>query len=343
MEDENEAIARTGLEVATDAVTDLLTGITVPAPIRKNVFKAFDRLCSAAIDIPVSYLEGKAAERRAETQARVKLIAASGDQIAKDLKPDSEYANRAAQKYGERILREQINVDQACEVAAEHLKHELLDSGVTSEKTSDAKEISDEWLSSFEREASAKTSEEMQLLFGRILAGEIKTPESFSIKTIKLLGSLDSNIAAQFQKLCSISVSLEPHDKIFDARAVSVAGNAANNGLIDFGLGFDQLNLLQEYGLIIGDYNSSLDYKICIANADQKVGMYFMYQGKAFGLVSSGEPNFPDQLAFHGVALSRSGKELFRIVDKIPNDVYTARFKEFLGSRGFEMVDVRIA
>jgi hypothetical protein len=52
----------------TGAVGGLVDGATnLPLPIRKNLFKALDQLCTAIIDIPVAYLEGKAAERRAET------------------------------------------------------------------------------------------------------------------------------------------------------------------------------------------------------------------------------------------------------------------------------------
>ncbi|MCW5318434.1 hypothetical protein GTQ43_33375 [Nostoc sp. KVJ3] len=69
-EDSNRGL----IEIAQDAVTDLMTGSSIPTPIKRNAFKAFAQLCSAAIDIPVAYLEGFAAEKRAETQARLKII-----------------------------------------------------------------------------------------------------------------------------------------------------------------------------------------------------------------------------------------------------------------------------
>ncbi len=48
---------------AWDVATEMMTGI--PAPVRKNAFKAFGQLCTAAVDIPVAYLEGRAKEIRA--------------------------------------------------------------------------------------------------------------------------------------------------------------------------------------------------------------------------------------------------------------------------------------
>jgi hypothetical protein len=60
----------------------------------------------------------------------------------------------------------------------------------------DAKsEIEDDWLNLFSRLAEDKSSEELQSLFGKILAGEIKRPGSFSLRTIQLLGTLSKKDA----------------------------------------------------------------------------------------------------------------------------------------------------
>ena len=61
MEDNTES----GLQKLTDSLGDIMTGI--PAPVRKNFFKAFSQLCTAAVDIPVALLESKASEIRALT------------------------------------------------------------------------------------------------------------------------------------------------------------------------------------------------------------------------------------------------------------------------------------
>lgn len=88
----------------------------------------------------------------------------------------------------------------------------------------------------------------MQLLFGKILAGEIRRPTSYSIKTIKLTAQSDNIAAALFKLLCSLSISLRvPNNSnaIIDALVVSM-GNAGPNSLQAYGLGFDALNILQE-------------------------------------------------------------------------------------------------
>lgn len=115
---------------------------------------------------------------------------------------------------------------------------------------SQSEDISEDWLNEFENLARLKSSEEMKLVFGKILSGEIIKPGSFSIKTIKLISQLDNQAAKLFQLFCSQTISLSAGGNIYDARVVSINGNAASNSLSQYGLSFDSLNILHEYGLI---------------------------------------------------------------------------------------------
>ena len=94
-----------------------------PLPIRRNMFKAFDQLCSALIDVPVGALERRSAEKRAESEARIKIIRENADQIAQQMKVDPEYARIAVNKYSQKILREQVNLDKISAIAADELKN----------------------------------------------------------------------------------------------------------------------------------------------------------------------------------------------------------------------------
>ena len=323
------------VEKATDLAGDLLTG--VPAPIRKNAFKAFAQLCTAAIDIPVAHLSGIAAEKRAETQARVKIINTGADQIATQMKMDPEYAQIAVKKYGQKIIREQINLD----IISENARQELLQ---LNEDTNDNpepntnEEISEDWLNLFEKEAANKSSDEMRILFGKILAGEISKPKSYSIRTIKIISQLDNRAATLFQTFCSLAISLQAGNHIIDGRVVSLNGNAASNSLQNYGLSFDNLNILQEYGLIISDYNSYMGYAMCLAK-NMKVSLPFIHQEKPFGLVLQDGKNVGD-LKLRGVSLSNSGKELLNVVDTTPSSSYTNALSEFFKKMGLDMVEI---
>jgi hypothetical protein len=321
-------------------VTDIFTGTSIPAPIRKNAFKAFAQLCTAAIDLPVAYLEGIAAETRAQTEGRIKIISTSAEKIAEQINVDPEYARVAVRKYGQKIVRERVNLDQVSAIAAQQIQKDANESTKEQNGATETPTIDDDWLNHFEEVASQKSTEEMQLLFGRILAGEIQKPSSFSIKTVKLLGELDSRAAKLFRHLCSTCISLRAGGMIIDARVPSLGGNAGSNSLQSYGLNFDNLNILHEYGLIIPDYNSYMDYRMCIVDTNRRSMMPLVHQNRDWALVSKTERPISQEFRLHGVALSRSGKELMKIVDIQANEKYTNALQEFFDKQQLKMVEV---
>jgi hypothetical protein len=269
----------------------------------------------------------------------VKLIDASASQIAEQMQTNPEYARAAAHKFAHKIIRERVNVDQVSEMAAAELKSKPL--AIENDKEPEAPTISEDWLNAFEIEAAQMSSEQMQLLFGKILAGEIRKPASYSIKTIKLVAQLDNRAAVLFSLLCSLSISLQiPNlNVIVDARVVSM-GNAGLNSLEAYGLNFDQLNILQEYGLIIADCNSAMDYQSAVAR-EGRVGLPMIYQKTQWAFLPKVPFSGFQEFKIQGVAFSKSGKELLPIIDITPNDKYTDDLKKFFDNLGMIMAAIR--
>ena len=324
-------------EIITDLVADtVISGI--PAPVRRNFLKAIGQLSSAAIDIPVAYLTGKADERRAETAARIRLIDTSAAQIAQQMQTDPEYARVAVQKFGQRVLREQVNLDMISQRAAS----EILDAGDSTGQSAPEEAvdtINDDWLNVFETEARQKSTEEMQAFFGKILAGEIRKPGSYSTRTVRILSSLDQDIANHFAKLCSMCISTLGQD----VRVSSLGGKAGSNALQEYGLGFDTLNLLNEHGLIISDYNSWREIVPCVAfpgGGQETVCIPLNYQGRHWILMPKSHKEVGKNLRIDGVALTQSGKELLTIVKIQSMDSYSKEFAQFFEKKGFRMTEI---
>jgi hypothetical protein len=338
MSEEPEATdsAEGALSVLSDTLGDLITG--VPAPIRKNAFAAFGRLCTAAVNYPVTLIEGAAAERRAESKARVRLINTSASQIAKQMRTDPEYARAAVTKFAHKIIRERVNLDQISEIAADDLKSEPLTTGA---EQPEAPPISEDWLNAFESEAAQMSSEQMQRLFGKILAGEIRRPASYSIKTLRLMAQVDNRAAALFSLLCSLSISSRVPDSniIIDARVVSLGRHAGSNSLQAYDLGFDALNILQEYGLIISDYNSYMDYRMAVSY-EGRIPLPMIHQKAKWGFIPKVARQVSEDFRVHGVGFSQSGKELLSIVDIQPNEPYSAALQKFFDDQGMTMTNV---
>lgn len=329
-----------------DIFTDLVSTLTLPARVIRNASKAIGRLCSAAIDVPTGALERRSAEKQAESEARIQITEENAAQITRKMNVPMEYAQRAGNKFAEKIIREQINLDKVSAAAISELQQSESDGSTDqSADSGEEKTISDDFLNSFEEEARQKSSEEMQLLFGRILAGEIRKPGTYSIRTVKILGQLDQNTAVLFKKLCSVCVALEISNveivfDIFDIRVPSLGGNAASNALSKYGLSFDQLNILHEYGLIISDYNSWYDYKLCVVNKNSPITIPFLHQGRYWVLSPLSEQNKNQELKVSGVAPSRAGRELFPIVDQDSMEGYTEELKKFFAQQNLKMVEV---
>ena len=353
-----------------DVVTDLALDAAIPAPIRRNAFKAFDRLCSALIDVPVGALERRSAEKRAESEARIKIREEITAQIVQQIQVDPEYALKAGHKFAEKIVREQSNLDKISAIAANELREDESNSS-TNQNTSESNEvqsadspnqeadsgegkvIDDDWLNNFETEARQKSTEEMQLRFGRILAGEIRQPGSYSIKAVKLFGEIDQNTAILFKKFCSVCVvigvfGIPNSEQVFDARVLSLGGSLGSNALSKYGLDLDQLNILNEYSLItssdisLHDYNliSLYDYNLCIVYENNPVPSPFQHQGKPWALLPLPDWDNKSEFKLSGVALSRVGRELFRIVGQDPFPEYIEDLKKFFAGQQLQMVEV---
>lgn len=325
-----------GLEKLTDSLEHAITGI--PAPLRKNFFKAFGQLCTAAVDIPVAFLESKAAEIRATTTARVQIIKKEGDTISEKIDVPMEYISKASSKYASKIIKEQLNLDEVTLNAA----RELSSSNIEEENSKTPEnEIDDDWLNEFESHARVKSSEDMKLIFGKILSGEISKPGTFSIRTLRLVSQLDNQAAKLFQLLCSQSVSINFETLIFDARVVSFSGSASSNSISQFGLSFDNLNVLQEYGLIISDYNSSMTYAPCIANESNTISVFITYNNRRYGLVPIDKEKYDKKLSLNGVAFTKAGKELLSIIPLQESENYTKALNKYLEGKFLKMVEAK--
>ncbi len=340
---------------ALNAASDLILDQTIPAPIRKNIFKALDRLGSALIDVPVGVLERRSAEKRAESEARVKITEAVNAQIIQQLKVDPEFPRRASNTFAKKILREQYNLEKILGFATDILRKEKSNSSENqkssesttptnqSENTDEEKVIDDDWFNIFEKEASQKSSEDMQRRFARILAGKIQKHGSCSIKAVKILSEMDQNIASLFKKLCSACIvfGISNNEHIFDIRVSSLGGNAGSNALRKYGLGFSQLNILNEYDLIISDYNSWRDYKLCIVNENNPIHFSFQHQNKHWVLLPLPDWNKDSkEFRISGVTLSKVGCELSQIVDIDPMSEFTEDLIRFFADQKLQMVEV---
>jgi hypothetical protein len=129
--------------------------------------------------------------------------------------------------------RKQNNIESITQNAAQEITN-------TNSVSSD--DVDDDWIARFFRYAEDVSSEEMQILWGRVLAGEVSKPNSFSIRTLELLKSLSKEEAQLFEKVSNISFKslhnsfiLKPDNRQF---------------LRSLGVTYEDILLLRDVGLL---------------------------------------------------------------------------------------------
>jgi hypothetical protein len=327
-----------------------------PVAVTKNLSKVAGYL----LIIPKTILDNWASERKAVSDARIQITKASGKALAKgvekSIETDTNLISLAKEAHTNKILKQQTNIAKIVEIAIDETEAKQIATRATKvlEDTAsvaeEVLEISEDWLNSFESEAINMSSEHMQILFGKILAGEIKKPSSFSIRTLKLMGQLDTDTASLFQRLCSLTCTsynfyinnIQSTLKIEDSRVIYVDTLTDEHGLSSFGISYTDLTELAEYGLIASDFNSYMTYGGGIFHTGHFVSSPIDYVDKTYNIVSKEEkPEFTaDVVRFYGVQLSKAGKELLKIVEKKENEKYTAALKMLLDKRGLALQTV---
>lgn len=171
-----------------------LGGLPIPAPIKKNFFKAIGQLISSACDVPVAGLEAIAQGIRTEANAKsiVKLGAARA--AANQFQDDPKLADRALLAYGGRIIGEQANREAVARAALEELRK-------IEPPEDEPKSLDDDWLYKFSRYSEGVSSEQMQKVWGRVLAQQVSDSGKYSVKALNTLSVLDGDDAELFQRV----------------------------------------------------------------------------------------------------------------------------------------------
>jgi hypothetical protein len=120
--------------------------------------------------------------------------------------------DRTQERLNFQEAKKQINIENVTAFAAEELKNEA---PVTDEP------LDEDWTTRFFRIAEDISSEEMQTLWGKILAGEIKQPKSYSLRTLELIRNLSKNEADIFMKVANFAIKIENANFLFNNTPVT--------------------------------------------------------------------------------------------------------------------------
>lgn len=181
-------------ELSVDAS---LTETGISGRVKSRAAAALDRLVGSALDIPAAKWESIARRIRAQSNQETRLIASETTATENVIENDEDLANRIAGHHLSSRIKYVSNKRNIARLAIEHLSKEKIHEEVDTEEIN----IEDDWLNYFEQYAEKASSERMQDLWARVLAGEIRKPQSFSLVTLRFLAELDKEIATLFEEV----------------------------------------------------------------------------------------------------------------------------------------------
>ncbi len=229
----------------------------------------------------------------AKAEADAALIRAEGDCAA-----DAVRARAAARLLDEETRRQQ-NLESIGDRAAQALPPSV------SEKAVDP-----DWAVHFVNEAKDTSREDMQELWGRVLAGEVASPGTFSKRTVSLVKLLEPADAQHFATLCSLRI--DNGNPVVDW---------PNDFVTRLGLTFGVLSQLDAVGLV--HLNAPTGFATSVSINDDGSPLLVPYFGKHISLsvakLSTGRDN-ARSVPMGMVMLTNQGSELATIAQRSYSD-----------------------
>lgn len=185
-----------GVATVTDALSSL------PAPVRASFFKALDDLLGGLTAIPAAKLKQFSQGIEDTTTARSTMVAAMSKAAAEAAGNDPLLVQAAVEIFIPSNLRKAKNRLNVAQNATKHIV-ENVEGGASGDGATCP---DDDWMNTFMRFAEDASSERIQDLFGRLLAGQILRPGAFGLATLRALSELDQAIAIDFSHAWAKSV-----------------------------------------------------------------------------------------------------------------------------------------
>ena len=226
---------------------------------------------------------------------------------------EQEMLDRIEERVLHRELRRQRNIDSVTRIAIEQLNNE---SNVSDDP------VDEDWAIRFFNVVEDVSDEQMQQLWGKILAGEVKAPNSFSIRTIELLKNITKVDAELFAKVNDYLITLSNNFFIFRGDDDDL--------LTKNGFSFNERLKLIELGLIQAETNIVKKFPMNQDDFD-----YIFTSGK-YIIRSTKRANTP-LCEIPALLLTSIGKELTKLLTVTSVDSYIKDFSLYMQDRGFNV------
>lgn len=186
----------------------------------------------------------------------------------------------------------QKNIDDVVDIAAYQLKDER---DVPKDK------VSVDWATRFFNTVQDISENEMKLIWGKLLAGEVKSPGSYSLRTLELLKNLSSDEARLFSEVSNLALR----------RVNEVLIIRRDNINEEYGFTFDNILALTDAGLIKPILNTAM-----VLDSTTEEGDFILEFGKYVV-----KAVIKDKITIPSYIYTNAGAQIFKFIENQEPDL----------------------
>ncbi len=219
--------------------------------------------------------------------------------------PSCDLENRTKERILHQQAKKQINIESITSIAAEQLKEE---------PEIEDKPIDEDWLNRFFNIAEDISNSDLQTLWGKILAGEIKRSKSYSLRTLELIKNLSKEEADTIAKVANYAIRNNNGSFLFKGNQDSLA---------KYGVTYYDKALLIEIGILQpGDFTTYI-----LHQNEAKDSIWFTY-GNFVLLIERQENATKHNLSI--IHFTKIGEEILNLLTIHSNLEYLKEIGTFL-------------
>lgn len=176
--------------------------------------------------------------------------------------------------------------------------------------------VDNDWMARFINSVESVSDDDMQLLWARVLAGEIKKPKSYSLRTLESLKNLSKDEAILFQKLSDYVIIKDDSCFFVNEDGIEFNGNSVYNNLQD-------MLVLSECGITNVTPLLQTTFTYPVGGSDK-------YYNDNYILMFKNITDKKQQIAIQVFNLTSFGKQLMEIMKKNTSDEFFIAFSKYL-------------
>ncbi|AAO08055.1 Membrane-fusion protein [Vibrio vulnificus] len=193
--------------------------------------------------------------------------------------------------------------------------------------------VDPDWFTRWRDNAEKVSNDYLQTLWAKVLAGEVTTPGTYSLRTLDLLKSLSKNEAELISKLGEFIIDGRVFQGVIDPRGLGNESDTVEKMMAEKGLNFTKLLYLQEIGIISGVDSMGLTTEYTSLDSSRFVRAF---TSKNSGLVARhADPK--KKIGFNVLLTSQLGREIFKLADFKTDKEYLKAIAQEVANAGFDV------